>query len=232
MAIVRYLALTAGEFAACRDYPKHPAWMACHFSPYGTGLTNLPDVLPEGSLLIVNDRTPICGHDPILIRDTLADILNTDSCGGLLLDFQRPGYEETAQLIPALLSLPCPVAVSETYAADLSCPVFLPPVPLEKPLEVYLSPWSHREIWLELALDGLTYTVTAQGCTRSPLPVGTHLSSSLQDHRLHCHYQLDLQDDCCSFLMQRTADDIDALLQQAETLGVTTAVGFYQEFCQ
>ena len=49
------LAMTAAELGAA-PLPSHPAWMACHFSPYSTGLTNLPPKLPQDSLLILNDR--------------------------------------------------------------------------------------------------------------------------------------------------------------------------------
>ena len=46
MAIRQYLAMTAAEMTQAGSLPRHSAWMACHFSPYSTGLTNLPDRLP------------------------------------------------------------------------------------------------------------------------------------------------------------------------------------------
>ena len=54
MAIRTYLAMTASEFAKADPLPPHVAWMACHFSPYDSGLTNLPRKLPTNSLLILN----------------------------------------------------------------------------------------------------------------------------------------------------------------------------------
>ena len=42
MAIRQYLAMTAAEMTQAGSLPRHAAWMACHFSPYSTGLTNLP----------------------------------------------------------------------------------------------------------------------------------------------------------------------------------------------
>ena len=48
MAIGRYFAMTAAEIRGCSALPAGIAWMACHFSPYGTGLSNLPPELPEG----------------------------------------------------------------------------------------------------------------------------------------------------------------------------------------
>jgi hypothetical protein len=76
------------------------AWMACHFSPYGTGLSNLPPNLPANAMVILNDRTPIHGHDS---KEILCQLNNlTPHC--LLLDFQRQAVEETAA--PAALPAP------------------------------------------------------------------------------------------------------------------------------
>ena len=69
-----YLAMTPAEFNSVSQPPPDFAYMACHFSPYGTGLGNLPTVLPPESLLILNDRTPIHGHDPQRIFDQLKDV--------------------------------------------------------------------------------------------------------------------------------------------------------------
>ena len=74
MTLPMHLAMTAAELACCDSLPSHPAWMACHFSPYGTGLSNLPEHLPEGALLILNDRTPVFGHDPQVICAQLHQI--------------------------------------------------------------------------------------------------------------------------------------------------------------
>ena len=86
-----YLAMTPAEFNSVSQPPPDFAYMACHFSPYGTGLGNLPTVLPPKSLLILNDRTPIKGHDPDLVLETIEQLTENSPCDGLLLDFQRPG---------------------------------------------------------------------------------------------------------------------------------------------
>ena len=52
MAITPFLAMTAAEIEHSTPLPPNVAWMACHFSPYGAGLSNLPKNLPAGSLLI------------------------------------------------------------------------------------------------------------------------------------------------------------------------------------
>lgn len=229
MAIDAFLAMTAAEMEGNRDLPPHCGWMACHFSPYGTGLTNLPASLPPDSLLILNDRIPIRDHDPEQILQQLKNVLETLYCRGLLLDFQRPGCEETQDLVKALLAaLPCPVAVSEHYAADGDHPVFLPPVPLSTHLADYLAPWTGREIWLELALDGESLTLTEQGCTVLPLPYPDPNAPGFADDSLHCHYSIAMKEAAC-FTLWRTREDLEALTEEAARLGVTTCVGLYQE---
>ena len=65
MAITPFLAMTAAEMRNISVCPPKIAWMACHFSPYGLGLSNMPKDLPSNSLLIVDDYTPPSGHDPL-----------------------------------------------------------------------------------------------------------------------------------------------------------------------
>ena len=223
MDLPLYLALTAAEFMNSSSFPRNLAWMACHFSPYGTGLSNLPPDLPPGSMLILNDRTPIHGHDPEEILYQIKQI----SPRLLLLDFQKQAAE-ARQLADYLLpGLECPVGVSHLYAGELDCPVFLPPVPADVPAAEYLSRWKGREIWLEAALEGLRYTVTAQGSTPSPLP---HPPSGGQaDTALHCHYTIEEHPYGVDFLLYRTPEDLKHLLQNAKSHGVTCAVGLYQE---
>ena len=65
MAIAPFLAMTAAEMQNSSQLPPKIAWMACHFSPYGLGLSNLPKELPSDSLLMVDDITP---PHPIIAR--------------------------------------------------------------------------------------------------------------------------------------------------------------------
>ena len=230
MAIRPFLAMTAAEIRGTETLPPKTAWMACHFSPYSTGLSNLPKELPPGSMVILDDITPIHGHDAETIAAQLRPRLDTLKCSGVLLDFQRPGYEEAGLLAERLVeALPCPVVVSALYGQTLSCPVFLPPVPPDVSLADYLTPWQGREIWLELALDGKIITLTPAGATTSPLPPTAQLTGGHRDERLHCHYQIHTDADSARFTLFRTPEDLDALLTEGETLGVTRAVGLYQE---
>lgn len=233
MEIERYLAMTAAEIANSAVLPPKIAWMACHFSPYGTGLSNLPEHLPEGSLLILNDRTPWWNHDSDLIGAQLEERIARLSCRGLLLDFQRPGVPEVKELTSLLTGrLACPVGVSEPYAPGLSCPVFLPPVPLQQPVEEYLAPWQGREIWLELALNAEEILLTANGSTTTALPFCQRRPDDHRDDALHCHYSVHLSDDSARFTLHRTREDLDDLLEAAAPFGITTAVGLWQELKQ
>lgn len=231
MAIDRYLAMTAAEIQGNLEFPDKIGWMACHFSPYGTGLSNLPDTLPPGSMLILNDRTPICGHDPSRIIRQLSDTIDALECGCLLLDFQRGNTPETQALVKAITAhLPCPVGVSHLYAKESDCAVFLPPVPLDTPLAAHLAPWEGREVWLEAALDGLEITVTEKGAKSASLLHSAALDSPFHDEKLHCHYQIHSDENQAKFTLFRTQEDLKELLEEAEKLGICRTVGLFQEF--
>lgn len=230
MAIAAFLAMTAAEILSVSLLPPKIAWMACHFSPYGTGLSSLPEALPEGSLLILNDRIPWQGHDPDRIAAQLQEVTESLSCHGLLLDFQRPGVPEVAELVHLLCThLPCPVGVAEAYCADLSCPVFLPPVPLQQPVEEYLQPWQGREIWLELALNAEEILLTPEGAVTSPLPPWDIPEPIHHDTQFHYHYSVKLEENSARFTLSRTREDLEALLKEAAQHGVTMAAGLWQE---
>ena len=224
MALPRYLALTAAEFTACSPIPEHPAWMACHFSTYGTGLCNLPPDLPEDAIVILNDRIPPHRHD----GDYILRQLSVLSCSAILLDFQRPHSEETSQLVRAIVEAETrPVGVTPYYCKDLNCPVFLPPIPPDIAPSDYLAPWQGREIWLEASLDGLVWTVTEQGSQSAPLLRPP--DKGQKDEALMCHYRIELLGDRAEFSLWRTPEDLNALLETATAFGVTRAVGLWQE---
>ena len=230
MAIATFLAMTAAEICKNPQPADKIAWMACHFSPYRLGLSNLPKTLPPGSLLMVDDITPPHGHDPVLIAEQLTFCAESLQCSGILLDFQRCNCPETAALAKHLTeALPCPAAVSESYAVNLDCPVFLPPVPPSVPLEEYLSPWQGRGIWLEIGLCGEILTLTEQGCTVTPLHCPDPEADGFSDEKLHCHYTIETDEKSAGFTLWRNSEDIQQLLEEAETLGVTGTVGLFQE---
>ena len=228
MAFPLYLALTAAEILNTATPPRPYAWMACHYSCYGTGLSNLPATLAPGSMVILNDRTPPGGHDPVMIAKQLAELVEAFSVDSVLLDLQRPDLEENARIAACIAeTLACPVGVSAHYAKALSCPVFLPPVPIHKPLGDYLAPWAGREIWLDAAIDRERITVTAKGSRIEPAP--SVCVAGFEEKNLHCHYCIDIDKNQAVFTLWRTPEDLTALLQESEALGVTKAIGLYQE---
>lgn len=230
MALACYLAMTAAEIAACPSPPENFAWMACHFAPYGTGLSNYPRLLAQGGMLILNDRTPVHGHEPGRVADELAQAADAMNCRCVLLDLQRPDCRETEEIVRAVTqSISCPVGVSVPYAAGLSCPVFLPPCPLHMPIGDFLSPWLGREIWLEAALSWQHILLTPQGTVFSACPPEVPPASTYSDKGLHCHYWVDIQNDQAQFTLFSTKEMLVGKLQEAEALGVTQAIGLYQE---
>ena len=229
MSINCYLAMTAAEFSSAQTLPPHIAWMACHFSCYGAGISNLPPTLPPNSIVILNDRTPICGHDPDLIADQLTQLATSHSICGFLLDFQRPNSPETLALTKHLLqALPCPVGVSDGYAQEFDCPVFLPPLPVHIPLEKALMPWNGREIWLELAPAEELMTITKDGCSITPCQT-TLEPPFFTEENLHCHYTINLDSDRATFTLSRDKSMLYSMLNEAEEFGVTLAIGLFQQ---
>ncbi len=223
-----YLAFTAAELAGCEVKPKKFAWMACHFSSYATGLSNLPENLPEGSILILNDRTPIFGHDPVRILQDLTGIHQHSPLRGVLLDFQTdsPALTELTRFLTG--ELPCPVAATEAYAKDADCAVFLSPPTVNLSLERYIAPWKGRKLWLEASMLAQVFTVTEDGCTVETLQTPQD-DLPFAHERLCCHYSLQKQDRAMVVTIARTKDDFIAQLRQADGLGVELAVGLYQE---
>ncbi len=223
-----FLAMTAGEIPAD---PLHPiAYMACHFSAWSKGLSNLPETLPPGSLILLDDSMGLQGHDPALITRQLQDLIGQFQPEALLIDFQRAPTEEAFRLLDVCIpQLPCPVAVPAPYAGNYDCPVFLSSAPFDRSIEDYLAPWLARGIYLELALDGVTVTVDSNGSSTQPLPPGVATELPLQDDLMHCHYDVETNGEQAVFTISRTRQDAAALLQKATALGILGAVGLYQE---
>ena len=230
MAVSCYLAMTAAEMQYADQLPDNVAYMACHFSPYATGLSNIPQALPPDAMLIVNDRTPISGHDPELIAQQLSQIVQDFSCSSVLLDFQRTDYPETQSLAAHLThALPCPVGVSELYAQGLNCPVFLSSIPLNQRLDIVMALWQDREIWLEAAPDTGSITVTANGSTYRPLPLCQPPEDCFIHDRLYCKYRTKVLPDSIEFMLYRDAAILQELLTAGEAAGITKFIGLYQQ---
>ena len=228
MVFAPYLAMTAGEMSGSEFFSFPVAWMACHFSPYGTGITNRPRALPPGSMLILNDRTPVCGHDPERVARQLEETVHALGCSRLLLDFQRPKNPESQEIVRAVSQLSCPVGVTGDYAKENDCAIFLPPGPRTTPRQNHIAPWQGWEIWLEIAPESGIATVTEAGCTftpcdekKEPLP---H-----QDQKLHCEYEIEVLPRQVRFTLQRGKGQLEELMQEGKSLGISCFVGLYQE---
>ncbi len=228
MVIAPYLAQTALEFSR-NPLDKNMAYMACHFAPYGLGLTNLPNSLPKNSLLILNDRTPVRGHSAKEVARTLARVCQRFSCCGILLDFQQEKNGELLEIVKAVAALPYPVAVSDLYAREIACGVFLPPVPLWLPLPQYIKPWRGRRIWLDICLSAGKITLTPQGSRFETIRKLPQASYPFEDKQLHCRYRTEVSENSASFYLHRDRACLDGLLQEARALGVEKAVGLYQQ---
>lgn len=228
MALPLHLAMTAEEFNTC-PLPALPAYMACHFSAYGKGLQDLPQALPPGCLLILSDRIPLWNHDPDLIAEQLREAVSAHSCSGCLLDFQRPGQPLITDIIRSIANiLPCPVAVTEAYAEDAGCAVLIGCPKPNQPLTKKCKNRDNQEKWLEIALEAIRYTVTREESKQEIIcqEAGNYPH---RDLRLCCRYGIEIKTDKAVFTIQRNRDDLQKLMEQAEELGFTRAVGLYQQ---
>lgn len=228
MSLHFYLAMTEAEIRNTSVLPRHLAYMACHFSPYGSGLVNIPDRLPPKSILIVNDRVPVLDHDPEQVAKQLKDAVQKLRAFGVLLDLQIPNNRRTAQIVKRVLdTLPCPVGVSEPYAAGLSCPIFGAP-PIYQILCEYRGKKKDRPLWLETFQETALLSVTSSNCTVAP---GETLSGEcFFDEALQCRYQYRVENDHLTLHLSRQADDMPGYLRAAEAAGIEVAVGLYQQF--
>ena len=233
MALPLYLAMTTPEMSSIDPFPENFAYMACHFSPYSQGLSNLPPTLPPNAILILNDNFPCQGHSPSLAAHQIREALTQFQCESLLLDFQRPATPETEQMVLSITEkLPCPGALPPSYSRNWDGPVFLPPCPLHIPMEEYLAPWDGREIWLEAALCQEVVTVSRDGTVFTSCFPPEGLNGGFFDQGLCCQYKISTSPDKIQFTLFDTRESLSRKLEKAHSLGVTRAVGLYQELGQ
>lgn len=224
------IAMTAAELAGAKALPHSTGWMACHFSVWDNGLSNLPRTLPEKSVLIVDDSQPPAGHDPGRIAAQISELGDKLGFGSVILDFQKPGCPETAAIAQQLVqALSKPVCVAAPYAEALSCPVLVPSPAPHVPLERCLDPWKGRDIWLEATLEAERIAVTEQGSTVTPLPFAALEGGTFTELTLCCRYQIREFSDRVEFTLVRDRALLKKLLEDAAVLGVHQSVGLYQQ---
>ena len=230
MPLPLYLAMTPEEIAWSSQIPHNFAYLSCHFSSTGTGLSNFPEQIPRNGILILDDSQQMDGHDPEQIAEELFTIPGFQNARGVVLDFQQPGKPESAGMAEFLTkTLPCPVAVSHHYATALSGPVFLPPLPPDQTPDAYLSPWKHRPVWLEVALDAIQIHITESGAVRNYLPTHNESKHGFTDQTLGCHYKIAMESNAAVFTLYRTRSDLDTLLQTLSGGCIQMAIGLWQE---
>ena len=226
MDIKCYIAMTEAEIYSAPKLPQHTAWMACHFSPYGTGLTNLPRRLPENAMVILNDRIPPSGHDMVEIADTL----NSINCNCYLLDFQIPKKKETEILVQYLSSqLRKPAAVSEYYSHCTNGPILAGLSPHRKVSDI-IHDHSDREIWLELTTDIQMLSVYSDHTESISMNTGKQWKKYIAWDGICSRYHIELFDDHVDYYFSRTIPQIKQHLSQIDQTKITKAIALYQQF--
>lgn len=223
-----YLAMTAEEMNECPRLPSEIAWLSCHFSKSSAGLSNCPESLPEGAMLVLDDRIPPERQDPAVILQQLRNILTATGALGIIADFQRPENEATRKMVQALEALKCPVIVTPTYATSTRFGILLPPLPMHIPLKDHLAPWKSRRIWLEIAKEAELATITEEGCSFCSAPP-PRSASPLYNEALNCHYSLSIGENQAQILLHRTKEDLIQLMEKASNFHVDGMIGLYQE---
>ena len=225
-----FLAMTEAEIRGTETLPEQLAYMACHFSPYGTGLSNIPLSLPKGSVLMLNDRTPAMGHDPLRIAEELAAAAETLEVGAVVLDLQRPDCGLCREIAEECIKkLRLPVAVSELYAKGLACPVFLSAPELWDTPEQWLAPWEGREVWAEAALLQASVQVAEDGSRYEEMPWEETDGEFLWDAEVCAGYRVCGKGDKVEVTLRRNRKELELWMEKAEQIGVTRFLGLYQQ---
>lgn len=224
MAIPLILAMTAEEIRADAPLPPNIAYLGCYFSAADEGRLFLPQRIPPGCGIVLDDRQPI----PPANYSAVAERLWQLRPAFVILDFLRPAESPAIHLAAAIAKLPCPTPMPPEYAKSMDCPLFVPPIPPHVPLDEHLKPWRDRKIWLELALDATKITVTVQGSHIQRVSHSSREPAGHCDSMLHCHYEISKEPDRLQFLCYRTEEDLTGLLEVLPA-NVTHAVGLYQE---
>ena len=229
MGATQYLVMTLPEIRAASSLPERVAYLGLHFSPSADNLAGFPERLPGGSLLLLDDRVPPTRHTPEKILPRLQELVESTGCAGVYLDFQQPDHPETGAFAQRIAeALPVTVGVSCLYARALSCPVVLPPFPLDRSPREVPAPWAGREIWAEQGPDALLMTLDAAGCHSSPAvpgdPAGSFFSPALT-----CRYRIRTFPDHGEFLLWRDGTTLPRQAEILGELGITRILTPYRE---
>ena len=92
-----------------------------------------------------------------------------------------------------------------------------------------MAPWKDQEIWLEAALCQEAITVTKDGTDFTPQFPPDGLDGGFYDEVLSCYYHINTSPDAITFTLFDTRESLQQKLKKAHSLGITRAVGLYQE---
>jgi hypothetical protein len=222
-----FLAMTAAEIAGNASLPPKLAYLSCRFALDADGICGLPETLPEGSILMLSDETPISHHDPQLVARQLQEAVQRLACRYLVLDLQRCASTLGRQIVEAVAQRAgCCVVVSEAYAAGNELPVLVAPPPLWTPVQPYLERWKGRRLWLEAVCEAACVTVSQQGSRYEPGYYSAE-AHSFTDRDLCISYSIKCGSDRVEFYLHRGRPQLEALLCKVE--GLEGAIGLYQQ---
>ena len=228
MVLPLYLAMMDREMQDSPTLPPHIARMGCTFDPDGPGLLDLPKSFPQGGMLIVDDRHPIGGHDPVLVTATLAEAVDRLGIDRILLDFERPPTPVSQAMAARIAqTLPCPVGMPPDYGASFDCPLFLPTCPLPVPLAEYLNPWPDREIWMEARMLQQTITVTPEGTVYGIPSLVDNLTGGYYDDVLRCQCITEITNNQVVFTLYDTPETLQKKWNHPR---MTHAIGLFQDW--
>jgi hypothetical protein len=204
--------------------------MACHFSPYGLGLSNLPRQLPEGAVILVSDRIPPGGHDAGVVVSQLEELAQQFHPKAIVLDLERTGDDFCAELAAKCDSISgTETVVAAAYAEGLQCSVFLGAAQLWTPAEQWLRPWSGRRIWAECVLQRALVRITEDGAVYRELPWEPPRQEVLADGQQAVVYGVREQADAVEVMLWRGKEQLALWMEKLEKLGVEHFLGLYQQ---
>ena len=224
-----YMAFVAAESEAILRYKGKAAWLGYHLSAFDSGITPRPSFLDSCHMLVLTDETPLLHHDPQKVTSEICAEAKSLGCEKILLDFQRPPTEKSLVLAKSILrSAPCAVGITECYANDTDCSVFLPSPPLWTPLQETIAPWKGRDIWLEIFPEDGCITITKKGGNYSPsAPLENY---PFCDNALCLSYSTEQYAQQVKVHLHRGITEMKAFLHLADSLGISAAIGLYQQF--
>lgn len=225
MAINFYLAMMAEEISNYASFPENTAFIYCPFD----AKADISRDIPPDVILVLTDSSPVKPE----LAEPVAHWIRRSCCKAVLLDFQLPEQKNSGLFARNLQQmLTCPVVISECYASDLDCPVFLSPLPHHRALQDHIAPWAGREIWLDIHPMSEQLLLTEQGAAIRTISDFYAAEHSHADSRLHCHYSIALEQNAANFTFWRTDEDWQALMEEMEQCGIHHAIGLYQEWAK